>query len=384
MSIKGNKHLIFSLFAFLSFSFQAFSLNKIDFNNDGHIDLFSVDVVNKDLLYDLSNGDGTFAVTQSVNLPVTATPDIVLPIDLNLDGFDDLIVLGTDDSLVTLLNDTLGGFGSEDILSLGLDLLEDVTDLVVIDTNDDGLVDVAVGVNGLLNGRVLIFPYNSVNQELDPYFSIELGLLSSPEGVHFADINVDGHLDMLVEDALGSLYRVLSDGLGGFLSPSPSLNSLPTGKLFIADTDGDGIPDVINLDEVLGLLTVRLGLGDATFDTGISFNTGLLPSDAIIYDINLDGLSDILVVNADGDSIDLYLGDAVDTLLRAPINIIEDLLGTLPIFSAPVRIITGDFNSDCVHDYAIWNDLTNDYLLMFNQLGPDSNDLIFCSVFEIL
>lgn len=368
----------------LIISQPAFSLNAFDFNNDGHPDLFTIDAINKDLLYDLGNGDGTFAVTQNVNLPVTATPDIVLPIDLNLDGFDDLIVLGTDDSLVTLLNDTLGGFGSEDTLSLGLDLLEDVTDLVVVDTNDDGLVDVAVGVNGLLNGRVLIFPYDPVNHELDPYFSIELGLLSSPEGLHFADINVDGHLDLLVEDALGSLYRVLSDGLGGFLSPSPSLNSLPTGKLFLADIDGDGVPDVINLDEVLGLLTVRLGLGNSTFDTGISFNTGLLPSDAIIYDINLDGLSDILVVNADGDSIDVYLGDAVDTLLRAPINIIEDLLGTLPIFSGPIRIVTGDFNSDCVQDYAIWNDLSNDYVLILNQLGPDSNDQIFCSVFETL
>lgn len=190
---------------------------------------------------------------------------------------------------------------------------------------------------------------------------------------------------MLVEDGLGIVYRLFSDGQGDFGSISSMLNGLPTGKLFVADTNGDQIPDVIKLDQVLGVLTVKLGLGSSNFVTGLSINTsGLFPADAIVHDINLDGLSDILVVNSDSDSIDLFLCDAVLGLIASPINYIEDLLGSLPILSAPVTIMTGDFNSDCVQDYALWNDLTNDYVITLNQLGPDANDLIFCSVFETL
>lgn len=342
-----------------------------------------MDSGNKQIITDLGQGDGTFLPSQNISLPVSATPQQVMPIDLNVDGLDDLVVLGNDNSLVYLINDTLGGFGSEQVISTGLQLTESITDLVVVDFNGDAMLDVVIGINGLLSGRVVLFPANGVN--LDPSTSVQLGLLASPEGVHFADINIDGHLDMLVEDGLGIVYRLLSDGQGDFGSISSMLNGLPTGKLFVADTNGDQIPDVIKLDQVLGVLTVKLGLGSSNFVTGLSINTsGLFPADAIVHDINLDGLSDILVVNSDSDSIDLFLCDAVLGLIASPINYIEDLLGSLPILSAPVTIMTGDFNSDCVQDYALWNDLTNDYVITLNQLGPDANDLIFCSVFETL
>jgi hypothetical protein len=372
LKIKWNLTLI----ALTFFSFQALSFDKFDFNNDGHTDLFNLDTVNKQIITDLGNGDGTFLAPQSINLPVTANPTQILPIDLNLDGFDDVIVLGNDGSLVYLINDTLGGYGSENIISTGLQLLESITDLIVVDFNGDGLLDVVVGINGLLNGRVVIFPHNGSG--LDPSITVQLGLLASPSGVYFADINVDGHLDMLVEDGLGIVYRLLSDGLGNYNSPTSMLSGLPTGKLYIADVNGNQIPDVINLDQVLGILTLRLGLGNSNFDTGLSINTsGLFPADAIIHDINLDGLSDILVVNSDANSVDLFLGDAVLGLVASPLNYLEQLLGTLPLLFGPVEIVTGDFNEDCIQDYAIWNDISNDYIVMLNQLGPDPSDLIF-------
>lgn len=129
-----------------------------------------MDSGNKQIITDLGQGDGTFLPSQNISLPVSATPQQVMPIDLNVDGLDDLVVLGNDNSLVYLINDTLGGFGSEQVISTGLQLTESITDLVVVDFNGDAMLDVVIGINGLLSGRVVLFPANGVN--LDPSTSV--------------------------------------------------------------------------------------------------------------------------------------------------------------------------------------------------------------------
>src|SRR5882724_1891225 len=73
----------------------------------------------------------------------------------------------------------------------------------------------------------------------------------------------------------------------------------------VADVSGDGKPDLVVANECMsssnctnGSVSVLLGNGDGTFQTGVTYNTGGFHADSVaVGDVNGDGKPDLVVTN---------------------------------------------------------------------------------------
>ena len=112
------------------------------------------------------------------------------------------------------------------------------------DLNGDGKPDVVVANPSLNNVGVFL---NTGNGTLGP--GAFLAVAGRPDSVSLADVNSDGHLDLLlvvVGSGTSQLQVMLGDGKGGFAAAVavPTGSAQPATNTVIADFNGDGIPDI--------------------------------------------------------------------------------------------------------------------------------------------
>ena len=113
------------------------------------------------------------------------------------------------------------------------------------DLNGDGKPDVVVANPSLNNVGVFL---NTGSGTLGP--GAFLAIAGRPDSISLADLNADGHLDLLlvVVDSSGKrqLQAMLGDGHGGFAAAVavPTGSAEPISNTIIADFNGDGIPDI--------------------------------------------------------------------------------------------------------------------------------------------
>ncbi|MEZ5497592.1 MAG: VCBS repeat-containing protein [Gammaproteobacteria bacterium] len=376
------------LFVFLTFfitlsNFSYAHKNQFttDFNGDGNNDLLSLLSSSNQLQINFGDGAGSLTSTVLVNLNLLNLPVQIDTYDINTDNLIDVIVIDSNGSVFSLLNNGVGGFEAPATINVGLQPLETTTDLNIGDFDNDGFIDIAVTIFGLVNARVAILHGDGIGNFGTP-LTIELALMSNPIQLLTEDINRNGILDFIIKGISGAAYKVLDDGLGGYENPSIALNSLPIGNIYLKDFNQDGFPDLIVLDEVLGVLSIYIGDNQGNYGISVNTNVGILPKDLVVADINLDGLRDIIVVNATSNTINVLLNDGLSGVVNASGMVIADLLGILPPLSTPVSIVEGYFNYDCVLDYGIWNEMTESFVILVNQSGPSTEDFVFCSVFE--
>jgi len=125
----------------------------------------------------------------------------------------------------------------------------------------------------------------------------------SATSIAVADVNGDGHLDLVVAYwNEGSVGVLLGKGDGTF-QPVVKYDSGGTGapSVAVADINGDGKPDIVVLNAWLqeGTVGVLLGNGDGTFQPPVTYDTGQYsePEALAVGDLNGDGHPDIAVAN---------------------------------------------------------------------------------------
>jgi hypothetical protein len=246
---------------------------------------------------------GVFHATQAFDV---SNPNQVAVADVNGDGLPDLII-AADTLMVALQNaSTPGTFEAPTTIYPNY-----VASLAVKDIDGDGMPDIVV--SDLQGTKVLFLAPGGGGT---PAIASTLQVLTSavgqnvpPASVASADLNGDGHSDVVIVDpASSSLVVLLQDPahVGQFLVPVTYPLPAGTGsKIVVTDLNGDGYPDIVTGGSSAVAVWLQDGarrgalLGVATY--AVPFG-----ADAIaIADVDGDGHPDIVtnagVSNSGGD-----------------------------------------------------------------------------------
>jgi hypothetical protein len=180
--------------------------------------------------------------------------------------------------------------------------------LAVGDLNGDGYPDLALitGCPGYGCVGVLLGNSDGTFQPAVTHNSGLYGTLS----VAIADVNQDGKMDLVVTSGQCCAWYVsvlLGNGDGTFQNPVtyPS-GGYEVGSVAVADVNGDGHPDLVVINALQwgqnefgdGGVGVLLGNGDGTFQPAIIYNCARNAGFVAIADLNGDGKADLVVTRA--------------------------------------------------------------------------------------
>ncbi|MFJ8298051.1 FG-GAP-like repeat-containing protein [Streptomyces sp. NPDC094447] len=187
------------------------------------------------------------------------------------------------------------------------------TDVAVGDFDGDGAPDLATSNTNTNNVSVVLG-----NGDGTFGAAAQLGLSggTAPQSIATADLDGDGHLDLVTSNAsTGTLSVLLGDGGGGFGTASgvPAGVALPS-RLELADVDEDGTPDaVLVAPGAPGRVAVLLGDGAGGFGTASVLPAGANLSSASVADPNGDGHADLVVSSAGSHEVLVFEGDGTGT-----------------------------------------------------------------------
>jgi hypothetical protein len=344
-----------------AFSGSFASIDLVDINGDGKLDLVMGQLPTGDInaVVSLGNGDGTFASPRPI--PSVAVPSLLMIGDLDGDHRPDLLfspdLAGpgvpppADTSLRLSLNGGDGTYG--DALATGILSGRrgfDATTTTLGDLNGDLLTDIAVlnsyEVEVALNsGHGTFAPVGRYPHNLD----VSAALPPSPRPrlgrtIAMGDLNGDLRPDLAVALESNFVSVLLNHGDGSFAPPIfLTIAQLPD-TIVITDVSGDGRPDLIVAGEPgagppPSTLNVFVNLGGAAF------------APPVVYPYSSGSYLGIQAVDLDSDGrADLFTSDLMVRLNQGD--------GTLaPPFPLPVAaggpIAFGDVNGDGKVDVAL-------------------------------
>lgn len=266
-----------------------------DFDGDGSIDLAGANAQIDALSVIRGRGDGTLAAAHPVSVASNGnavTTDSGRLADLNRDGAPDLVTeVAGYRSIAVLLGLPSGGFGPAVLYDAG----GFVSDLMLTDFDEDGLVDAAVAIGSSV--RIL---HGIGDGSFAPPPATDAVAVQTIHALEAADFDRDGHMDLLLSATSSKVHVYLGQGDGTF----PTLWNVGVDNLAFdvapGDLDRDGWPDVIAVakgsDHVAFYRNPRVA-GAAFIKTTVSTGTGTGPEFVTVADIDLDGWLDAVTVN---------------------------------------------------------------------------------------
>jgi hypothetical protein len=357
-----------------------------DFNGDGHQDILitrnSIDAQHSyPVTVLLGHGKGHFTdATSSIfegDVPQTQFARQIVIADFNGDGRPDAFIADHGDD-----HDPFPGYQSTLILSAPGGKLVDATanfpqqyafthSAAAADVNGDGTIDIYAGNLPAIAGAP---PPQILLNDGTGHFRVGTGLLPAAQtdftqtsyaGSTFADVNGDGHPDLILSaDRPPQSVVLLNDGTGHFTLSPNALPAKPFGPDAIGlgpisfDINGDGHPDLLigytknNPFYVGRWIQVLINNGDGTFSDQTSTylpqsdNSDPWPTFFRPADLQRNGKLDFgLVTNGNGDnSPHIYLRDQNGNFVPGPaLTWIPESLQSWSFIDA-----TGDGSNDII------------------------------------
>lgn len=326
----------------------ALDLTLADLGQDGQVE--GIAVVEDRYAVLPSEGGGELGAPVYANLPDAHT-DLrhVLSARLDDDDVMDVIIVGDEVTVMALRGDGQDGLtaGSSEVPGAEADLGNVSTG----DFDEDGRPDIVVtqgsglqvwhadGMGGLVAGSVVT------------------AISSKPTLSAVADLDLDGHDDVVWVEPLGSWIRAaLGDGNGGFGGVLTSNVAGETRGVVLGDVNEDGVVDVVT--ELEDDIALAVGQGDGTF--GPAQILAVTRSRPMLADFNGDGHLDLGGYHWLGNAAEVIMGVGDGTFTDAA-TYATDFLDLTPR--------AADFNGDGLADAVLRGTETHLRLLMSNPCG---------------
>ncbi len=284
----------------------------VDVNLDGLDDIAVADQGTSQLRILLARGDTSFETALAFVSPMF-TPSRLSIGDLDRDGRRDLVAMSPSLGMTSaLLN-----FGANDLFcppSRSYAAQAGPRDLVAIDFNNDGLIDLAAADS--TGRRIDLWPGIG-----DGTFGALTVLGPTETGVSAiaaADFDGDTHLDLALSGGSQKLEVYLANGAGGFLGRVTTGANADDG-LAVGRINADAFLDAVIAKR--GSAGLSLMLGNA--QGGFSFNsvagaTGSDPRRPALGDLDGDGELDLVVADYEAGGVRVFLGNGAGTF-AAPV-----------------------------------------------------------------
>ncbi len=305
------------------------ALVAADFDGDGRLDLATVNELGGTASVLYGRGGRAF-VTRSFALPAAASA--VAAGDVNGDGRPDLVVASAGGGVVAVMLNAGGSFVVGQQLFVG----GGPAALALSDLDRDGRLDVAVT---RLSAQDVYLAFGRGDGTFQPRGTLATGRY--PTFIAAVDLTNDGRPDLLNLNSMGDVLTVnVGQGDGTFRDRSLAATPV-SGKPVLADLNGDGVRDVVTLEQngtILARLGERAGV-EGRFAPAIIVNPGAGLSARDISVVRVGGGEWIVAADSRSNSLSLYAWDAsTRTLVRR---------AALSVPSAmPIRVAAGDLDGD--------------------------------------
>ncbi len=230
------------------------SVAVADYNKDGYPDLAVANITEGTVVVLPGNGDGTFGSPSTVyTFGQNVWPNSIAAADFDEDGNPDLVVTNLNAaSVAVLMGDGQGGFTLRASLPTGTGPYSVLT----TDLNKDSHADIAV--YNYVSHSISLYRgdgFGAFTQAPGSPIVVQATNPGTATALATADLNGDGYPDFIVPNTFDSnILTVISNGSGGYTAGAVSVGSIGGGPgdlslrptvIYTADVNGDGHPDLI-------------------------------------------------------------------------------------------------------------------------------------------
>jgi hypothetical protein len=333
---------------------RIYGASASDLDNDGYLDLTTVNEVSADVrvFMNLGTGNGTYgAFLTPQGIGDEASPNE--PGDFDNDGNSDLCIAASNsDDVWILLGNGNGTFGAPQSIAVG----QEPHGIQTLDVDGDADLDI---VNCNRNDDNLSLMLNDGNGTFGAPTFFDGGV-NGEYGLAAGDMNKDGITDLVVAGQGGSHLRtLLGNGNGTFTPAAPAQSTGgQTWVVTLGDVDGDGDLDASTANSGSGNAAILKNTGAGAFAAPVTVNLGAHTVSTDLGDLDGDGDLDWSVSSFGGGFWRLYRNNGSGTFafwqeITAPSN--------------PSCSILLDTDNDGDLDLALTDEIANVVVLMRNN-----------------
>lgn len=271
-------------------------------------------------------------------------------VDLDRDGWLDMVTMDGEDRVMTLRNDRSGALVQDAIYTLaGMD---EIIWITTADFDGDGDPDIAA-VDEKTDFLAVLLNRGDGTFEQTPNL-LDPG--SEPQFLAAADFDRDGDIDLACVDRSGNAIPILDNrGDAVFsLKAAPASGQTPVG-VAAGDFDGRDGPDLAVVTSTR--LAILLNQGDGSFGERVS---QLLDSPRFVTaaDMDSDGDLDLAIAQEGADRLSVFVNDGAGAFTLA---------ASIPLGRAPRSVVVADIDGNGLPDLVSGNELSDSISLVFQR-----------------